>query len=174
MLSVSILNVLRQRALPGCDFKSPTQVLGRLNAMFQMENHNGMFFTIWYGVYDRRQQKLVYASAGHHPAYLVSSDRTKLTPLKTDGPLIGVMEELSLEEGSTKIPQGSSLHLFSDGVFEVDDDNGWQLGLTNLLPLLRQPPTEGRSEPQRIYQSVRQFARSGPLDDDFSYLVVNF
>jgi len=174
MLSVSILNVLRQRALPGCDFKSPTQVLGRLNAMFQMENHNGMFFTIWYGVYDRRQQKLVYASAGHHPAYLVSSDRTKLTPLKTDGPLIGVMEELSLEEGSKKIPQGSSLHLFSDGVFEVDDDNGWQLGLTNLLPLLRQPPTEGRSEPQRIYQSVREFARPGPLDDDFSYLVLNF
>ena len=174
MLSVSILNVLRQRALPGCDFKSPAQVLGRLNAMFQMENHNGMFFTIWYGVYDRRQQKLVYASAGHHPAYLVSSDRSQLTPLKTNGPLIGVMEELSLQEGSTKIPDGSSLHLFSDGVFEVDDDHGGQLGLTNLLPLLQQPPTEGRSEPQRIYQSVREFARSGPLDDDFSYLVVNF
>jgi len=45
-------------------------VLGRLNAMFQMENHNGMFFTIWYGVYDRATE-LVYASAGHHPAYLV-------------------------------------------------------------------------------------------------------
>jgi serine phosphatase RsbU (regulator of sigma subunit) len=84
------------------------------------------------------------------------------------------MEELSLQEGSTKIPEGSSLHLFSDGVFEVDDDNGGQLGLINLLPLLQQPSTEGRSEPQRIYQSVREFARSGPLDDDFSYLVVNF
>jgi serine phosphatase RsbU (regulator of sigma subunit) len=174
MLSVSILNVLRQRALPGCDFRSPTDVLGRLNAMFQMENHNGMFFTIWYGVYDRRQQRLVYASAGHHPAYLVSADQARAIPLKTDGPLIGVMEEFDFEECSAEVPEGATLHLFSDGVFEVDDEKGRQLGLSNLLPLLQQPPVEGRSEPQRIYQSVREFARSGPLDDDFSYLVVKF
>jgi len=174
MLSVSILNVLRQRALPGCDFKSPTQVLGRLNAMFQMDNHNGMFFTIWYGIYDRRQKRLIYASAGHHPAYLVSTDRTKITPLKTEGPLIGVMEEFNVREGSMDVPENASLHLFSDGVFEVDDEKGRQLGLTSLLPWLQQPAVEGRSEPQRIYQSVREFARSGPLDDDFSYLVVKF
>ena len=174
MLSVSILNVLRQRALPGCDFKSPTEVLARLNAMFQMDNHNGMFFTIWYGVYDRQQQRLIYASAGHHPAYLVSADRTKITPLKTEGPLIGVLEEFSVKEGSAEVPENASLHLFSDGVFEVDDEKGRQLGLTSLLPWLQQPPVEGRSEPQRIYQSVREFARSGPLDDDFSYLVVKF
>ena len=49
MLSVSIINVLRQLALPGTDFGRPGEVLNRLNAMFQMENHNGMFFTIWYG-----------------------------------------------------------------------------------------------------------------------------
>ncbi len=48
MLSVSIINVLRQMALPGTDFGRPGEVLSRLNAMFQMENHNGMFFTIWY------------------------------------------------------------------------------------------------------------------------------
>ena len=174
MLSVSILNILRQRALPGCDFKRPTEVLRRLNAMFQMEDHNGMFFTIWYGVYDRRRQELVYASAGHHPAYLVSADRAEVTPLKTNGPLIGVLEEFNLDEGSAQVPEGASLHLFSDGVFEVDDRTGRQLGLASLLPLLQQPPVEGRSDPQRIYQNVREFARSGPLDDDFSYLAVRF
>lgn len=174
MLSVSILNVLRQRALPGCDFKSPSDVLGRLNAMFQMENHNGMFFTIWYGVYDRGQQSLTYASAGQHPAYLVSADRTQVTPLKTEGPLIGVLDQFPLKEARAAVPENASLHLFSDGVFEVDDENGQQLGLTRLLSLLQQPPAEGRSEPQRIYQSVREFARPGPLDDDFSYLVVKF
>ena len=174
MLSVSILNVLRQRALPGCDFASPADVLGRLNAMFQMDNHNGMFFTIWYGVYDRDRRKLTYASAGHHPAYLVSRDRTNVIALKTEGPLIGVWEEFSFAEGCADVPESASLHLFSDGVFEVDNDMGRQLGLSNLLLLLQQPGVEGRSEPQRIYQSVREFARSGPLDDDFSYLIVKF
>ena len=174
MLSVSILNVLRQRALPGCDFLNPSDVLARLNTMFQMEDHNGMFFTIWYGVFDKHTRKLVYASAGHHPAYLVSPDRTAVAPLKTAGPLIGALEECLFESAAVDLTQGASLHLFSDGVFEVDDAGGRQLGLSDLLSLLEKPAIEGRSEPQRIYQSVRAYARPGPLDDDFSYLVVKF
>ena len=174
MLSVSIINVLRQLALPGTNFGSPGEVLQRLNAMFQMEHHNGMFFTIWYGVYSRSTRTLVYASGGHHPGYLVSSDRKKVTPLKTEGPLIGVQEDRRFDEEQIEIPQGSSLHLFSDGVFEIADKEGMQLGLSDFLPLLNQPPVEGRSEPQRIYQIVRNTSRPGPLDDDFSYLVVKF
>jgi serine phosphatase RsbU (regulator of sigma subunit) len=174
MLSVSILNVLRQLALPGTDFGRPSDVLNRLNAMFQMENHNGMFFTIWYGVYNRLERSLVYSSGGHHPAYLVSADRKNITPFTTSGPLIGVQEDKRFTEAHTRIPQGSSLHLFSDGVFEVADRQGRQLGLPEFLPLLNQPAVEGRSEPQRLYQTVRNTARPGPLDDDFSYLVIKF
>jgi serine phosphatase RsbU (regulator of sigma subunit) len=172
MLSVSIINVLRQLALPGTDFGKPAEVLSRLNAMFQIENHNGMFFTIWYGVYSRSKRTLVYASGGHHPAYLVSSDRKRVTPLTTQGPLVGVQEERRFDEARVEVPPGSSLHLFSDGVFEIADKQDRQLGLSDFLPLLNQPPAEGRSEPQRVYQIVRTTARPGPLDDDFSYLVV--
>ncbi|HXJ00392.1 MAG TPA: SpoIIE family protein phosphatase [Micropepsaceae bacterium] len=174
MLTVSILNVLRQRALLSCDFGSPAEVLSRLNVMFQMENHDGMFFTIWYGVYDKGQRTLIYASAGHHPAYLVSEDRKDVAALKTDCVMIGALENLAPKEASVPVPDGATLHLFSDGVFEIEDSHGGQLGLENLLPLLRQPPAEKRSEPQRIYRIVREFARSGPMDDDFSYLTVKF
>jgi serine phosphatase RsbU (regulator of sigma subunit) len=174
LLSVSILNVLRQRALPGTDFRRPSQVLASLNAMFRMEDHNDMFFTMWYGVYDRAQRKLVYASAGHHPAFLVSSGRTSITPLKADGPIAGVFADRKFDEASTEVPKGVSLHLFSDGVFEIEDKTGKQLGLQEFLPTLKQAAVEGRSEPQRIYQSVRATARPGPLDDDFSYVVVKY
>ncbi len=174
MLSVSILNVLRQLALPGTDFGRPDEVLNRLNAMFQMENHNGMFFTIWYGVYNRLDRSLVYSSGGHHPAYVVSPDRKTFVPLTTMGPLIGVQEDKRFSRADTRIPAGSALHLFSDGVFEIADKQGRQLGLSEFLPQLNQPAVEGRSEPQRIYQTVRNTARPGPLDDDFSYLVIKF
>jgi serine phosphatase RsbU (regulator of sigma subunit) len=174
MLSVSILNVLRQRALPKTDFKNPSQVLAELNNMFQMENHNGMFFTIWYGVYSRSKRTLTYASAGHHPAYLLSADRSTMTPLITGGPMVGALEDFAFEEAAAPVSKGSSLHIFSDGVFEIEDKKGRQLGLSDLLPVLKQPGVEGRSEPQRIYQTVREVSRPGPLDDDFSYLVVKF
>jgi hypothetical protein len=46
--------------------------------------------------------------------------------------------------------------------------------LEDFLPLLKEPSVEGRSEPQRLYQTIRAQARPGPLDDDFSYLVVKY
>jgi hypothetical protein len=53
MHSVTVLNVLRQRALPGVNFENPADVLSSLNARFPMDSHGGLFFTMWYGVYHR-------------------------------------------------------------------------------------------------------------------------
>jgi len=174
MLSVSILNVLRQRALPDTDFRKPAQVVSRLNDMFQMEDHDDMFFTIWYGVYNLAERKLSYASGGHHPAYLVSDERRTVTPHKADGPLLGATTDYPFGEESVIVPPGSQLHIFSDGVFEIIDKEGKQRGLDDFLPLLQEPALEGRTEPQRLYQNIRSNVRPGPLDDDFSYLVVKF
>ena len=85
MHSVSVLNVLRQRALPQTDFRNPVQVLENLNAMFQMDRHDDQYFTIWYGVYDAYARTLTYASAGHHPGYLVPPDRAGAVPLEDIG-----------------------------------------------------------------------------------------
>ena len=52
LFSVTVANVLRQRMLPGVDFRDPGAVIRGLNRMFPMERHNNLFFTMWYGVYD--------------------------------------------------------------------------------------------------------------------------
>ena len=51
MHSATVMNVLRQRALPQVDFADPASVLSSLNHRFQMDGHAGLFFTMWYGVY---------------------------------------------------------------------------------------------------------------------------
>jgi len=51
LLSVAAINVLRSGSLKEVDFLDPAQVLAGLNDTFQMERHNNMYFTIWYGVY---------------------------------------------------------------------------------------------------------------------------
>jgi sigma-B regulation protein RsbU (phosphoserine phosphatase) len=61
----------------------PAEVLATLNAMFPMEDNAGMYFTMWYGVFDTLSRCLDFASAGHHPAYLVAGDRREAVPLKT-------------------------------------------------------------------------------------------
>src|SRR5258708_38429348 len=83
MESVGIMNLLRQRALPGTDIAKPAQVLAKLNRMFPMDDHAGMYFTMWYGIYDTISRTLTYATAGHHPGFLVSADRRRATPPPT-------------------------------------------------------------------------------------------
>ena len=54
LLSISAMNVLRNQSLASTDFRSPTEVLAGLNKAFQMDRHNDMYFTMWYGVFDKR------------------------------------------------------------------------------------------------------------------------
>ena len=70
LLSVSAMNALRSQALPQTDFRLPGQVLGALNNAFQMDQQNGLFFTIWYGVYHKPTRRLDFSGGGHPPGLL--------------------------------------------------------------------------------------------------------
>jgi serine phosphatase RsbU (regulator of sigma subunit) len=173
MHSVAVLNVLRQRALPGADFHDPAQVLDRLNAMFPMEDHDGMYFTIWYGVYSLTERQLAYASAGHHAALLFAPGAAR-APLRTVGPMIGALPGYRYVAGTTAVPAEAALYLFSDGVFEITTPEGAQCGLDDFLPLLEGSAAQAAGEAERLYRAVCTRAKPGPLDDDFSLLVVRF
>src|SRR5262249_52544868 len=114
MLSVSVLNVLRERALPATDFKDPVGVLSALDAMFQADRHDDQYFTIWYGVYDLLDRTLSYATGGHHAGYLVPVERDHARALKTSGPVIGAIADARFQAEQTDVPAGSLLYLFSD------------------------------------------------------------
>ena len=174
MHSVTVLNVLRQRALPNVDFRNPGEVLSSLNTRFQMDGHNGMYFTMWYGVFGTRDRTLSYSSGGHHPAYLVPSDRRAAQPLGSPALMVGALPNSEFEVHQTTVPAGSALYLFSDGVFDIETGEQERWTQSDFLPLLLGPPLPGTPEAERLYQAVRRVARPGPLDDDFSLMVVTF
>jgi phosphoserine phosphatase RsbU/P len=58
LLSVSVMNALRSESLLNTDFCEPDQVLASLNHAFPGEQHNDMFFTIWYGVFNKSSYSL--------------------------------------------------------------------------------------------------------------------
>lgn len=174
MHSVSALNVLRQRALPGVNFANPSEVLASLNNRFQMHTHDGLFFTMWYGVYAPEQRRLRYATAGHHAAYLVSSDRRHSQPLGMSALMIGVMTDLEYEVAETTVAPGSRLYLFSDGIFEVQTAAGGRWTLEDFEPLLVHPPVAGVPEPERLIQAAKGVAKSQLFDDDASLLALTF
>ena len=174
MHAMSVAHVMRERALPEVDFLDPAAVISGLNTMFQMERCNDLFFTIWYGVYDTIGRVLSFAAGGHHAAYLLPDDNIAWAPvpLLTQNPLVGMLSDPGIVAAEIEIPPNSALHLFSDGVFEVIDREGRQLGLDDILPML--PEATGPGGARRLYERIRAIARPGPLDDDFSALVFRF
>lgn len=174
MHSVAVMNLLRQRALPNTDLADPGQVLATLNDMFQMEEHAGLFFTMWYGVFDPASRRLDFASAGQHPAYLKPTGGGELTPLRARGGLIGAIPGKRYVTESAVAPPGASLYLFSDGVFEIVTVDDLQWTLTDFLPLILGTTAGGAGECQRIFQAVTGVARPGGLDDDFSLVALTF
>lgn len=174
MHSVSAMNVLRQRAIPGVDFRDPAAVLRGLNAMFEMESHHGLFFTIWYGVYDIPTRKLCYAAAGHHPAFLFAETLAVPKPLVTRHVPVGTWQGHGYTSSSVVLPKGARLFLFSDGAFEVQTLGGAVWNLAALVQALGEQEVPGVSEPERLYRRVRAIARPGPLEDDFSALMLTF
>jgi serine phosphatase RsbU (regulator of sigma subunit) len=172
LFSVTVANALRQRMLPEVDFRDPAAVIRALNRMFPMERHNNLFFTMWYGVYDVAERALVFATAGHHPAFLLPPGASEPVPLGTRNPSIGIAADREVTASRTAIAPGSALFLFSDGVFEITDHDGHEWGLSQIMSLL--PLMSGAGGPRRLYDTVRAAARPGPLEDDFSALALRF
>jgi serine phosphatase RsbU (regulator of sigma subunit) len=174
MHSATVVNLLRQQALPGVDFRTPADVLSNLNVRFQMEHHGGLFFTMWYGVYRTVDRTLTFSTAGHHPAYLVSADRQAARPLGTEALMIGAMDDTTYQTQQAFVPAGSALYLFSDGAFEVDTLAGDMWRLKDFVPLLTAPTHPDTPEPVRLYRTVAAAAGRDPLADDFSLMMLTF
>jgi serine phosphatase RsbU (regulator of sigma subunit) len=174
MHSVSVLNVLRQRALPNVDFKNPAEVLASLNERFPVSEHNGLYFTMWYGVYDTGTRQLSFGTAGHGPAILVPEDKQGTQELGMSAMMIGMLPDQTYEVRQMTIPEGSTLFVFSDGAYEILTKDGDRWELENFVPLLTASSVAGVPEPERIYQAIKQVVKPGPLDDDLSLMAVTF
>ncbi len=173
LLAVSALNVLRTQTLPNTDFRQPEQVLAALNDTFQMEQHNDLYFTMWYGVYCRESGELRFSGAGHPPAFLIP-EGGEAAQLTTRGFMIGGMPDVTYHTGTVRIPRPARLYVFSDGVYEVHRPDGVMWSLAELADYLVHAETGEKSEIDALYAFLQEMSGKQVLDDDFSMLRVEF
>jgi sigma-B regulation protein RsbU (phosphoserine phosphatase) len=166
LLSVSVQHAIRSQSLTNARFDQPHEVLSALNKTFPMDAHDGRFFTMWYGVYDRRERAIRYASAGHPPAILLS-ERNEESRLGCANLIAGVDENTVYDLHHHDVPAGSRLYLFSDGVFEAETTDGQLVGLAGLVKLLQSAPA-GASLPRYVYDEIARVHGSTAFLDDFS------
>jgi sigma-B regulation protein RsbU (phosphoserine phosphatase) len=179
LLSVSAMNVLRSQALPQTDFRRPAQVLAALNNAFQMDQQNGLFFTIWYGVYHKPSRRIDYSGGGHPPVLLMtgpSADKAALAVLESHGPMIGAVPDLEYQSGSAELDAFTKLYLYSDGAYEIERIDKTMWPFDEFVAFMKQGPhdAEGGSKMDRLIAHDRAIQGRDEFVDDFSIVEFRF
>lgn len=177
LLSISVMNVLRSQSLMHIDFLHPDRVLAALNASFPMEEHNNMFFTIWYGVYNKKSRQISYSSGGHPPAILIdpeAKDRKSVKELRTAGTVIGAIESAHYESAQCHVSIGSRLYVYSDGIYELPKSDGTILELEDFISVIARPSEQGKEEIDRILGFSQSLMGCESFADDVSILEIAF
>jgi sigma-B regulation protein RsbU (phosphoserine phosphatase) len=179
LLSVSVLNALRSQSLRETDFRRPDQVLTALNQAFQMDEQNGLFFTIWYGIYHNSARRIDYAGGGHPPALLMTGSATGPTTVRvldSAGPMIGADLDVTYETRSCSLDGATQLLLFSDGVFEIAKTDGTMWPFQDFLAFMGRGPAPGEPDStiDRLVAHTAQLGGTSEYQDDFSIVEFQF
>ncbi|CRX38382.1 fused response regulator/phosphatase [Estrella lausannensis] len=178
LLSISAVNVLREKAASiGFDYYNPSDVLMRMNALFPMEKHHNMFFSMWYGVYTLSSGTLLYSSAGHPPA-IIKSRAVGSPPifeqLTTPGLMIGAMPTFSYTNALFEVKGPARLYLFSDGVFEQELKSGFTTTLDDFVKFLKALPVQSTDEDlDNILRFSLADKKAPSFADDFSIVALD-
>jgi serine phosphatase RsbU (regulator of sigma subunit) len=171
--AISVMNLLRGGHLPQTDFRRPGEVLAALNPRFFMEDHHSLYFTIWYGVFNRKSRTLCWANGGHPPPLLFAGEPNTPPVLLTSpgGPAIGILPQGKWPERECTLSPEDQLFLFSDGLYEVRRGDGSMLDYdTWLKDLLNR---FGNSLPNHD-EILTAAASLGAMEDDVTVMTLKF
>ncbi|MDZ4287838.1 MAG: PP2C family protein-serine/threonine phosphatase, partial [Prosthecobacter sp.] len=131
-----------------------------------------MFATCFYLVADVEKQELRYANAGHPPPLRVRQGAGQtsvdwLPESRAGGPAMGLFGEAAYSTITTRMAPGDLIVLYTDGLFEVENEAGRILTQDDLLAIaLRHAALPPEELLARIVTEVRTFSQTSAFEDD--------
>jgi sigma-B regulation protein RsbU (phosphoserine phosphatase) len=120
---------------------------------------------------------VTYVNGGHLPPLLFRAGAQSLAPepLETGGPVVGLLEGATYEEGRTTVRKGDVLLLYSDGVTEAADHNGAEFGRGRLTTTVASEVAgDLRIACSRVLEAVGAFATRTDPEDDRTVMLIRF
>jgi serine phosphatase RsbU (regulator of sigma subunit) len=175
MAKISWVNAIQQ-------FKTPFSILNRLNLQM-LEISAGNFLTAFLGIFevfhketklsDSVKGKFHYASAGHFSPYILRDKKDSLT-LKQKGKILGVFQNIHLEEYAVDYYSGDRFIFFTDGILEAKNTERSMLGEEMLYSIFDKTRNlSGQEAIQFIMNELNSFIDCTKIDDDLTLLIID-
>jgi len=151
------------------EIRSPAKTMQRVNELIMTETRSGMFVTVFYGVLNWRTGRLIYASAGHNPPMWWRRAQSQIIPLLAKGIVLGVVEDITLEEREITLEAGDTLVLYTDGVTEPTNAQTEEFGEERLMQVIASASDKSCTELVSLIRShVLEFTGDQPAFDDYT------
>lgn len=152
---------------------TPAQVLQDVNDLLLKIGESSLFVTVLYGVLDRRTNQFSYARAGHElPIIVTKEGKASIVDYK-QGQLMGIMDDLILDEQTLDVPQGGMILLYTDGVLDARHPDGESFGMERLINLLEQiNPGSAQEQCKQLWQVLCEFQSKDTQEDDVTIVAV--
>ena len=132
-----------------------------------------LFFTFVAARIDLDRMELTYSGAGHPSPLLIRPDENSYRGLTSQNPIVGLgtPDLENVRQDAVALRAGDRLVFFTDGLFEVNNSNGRQLGIDGLARVVRNAADCDLFETADVVlDRIRQY-EAGPNTDDQTLIV---
>ncbi len=158
------------RALAGSE--PAARVLERLNRFVYASTETSRYVTLFYAELDPARKRLVYVNAGHVPPFVVRAGGGE-ERLRCGGPVLGLLDEVTLEAGELALEPGDLLVAVTDGVTEAMDTTGLEFGDERVRQALASSAGQGAAATlAAITTSVDAWVGAAGCSDDLTALIL--
>jgi sigma-B regulation protein RsbU (phosphoserine phosphatase) len=163
LLMSATRGILRSLVEAAC---TPGEVLAKLNRVLVEDFPAGRFVTMVYAVLDPARRTLTFANAGHLAPLLVTGSSAQFMNVERGIPLgLGLGDFSEME---VKLPEGSRVVFYSDGITEAENQADEEYGWARLQEHFLRADASADS----LLDDVRSFAHDAGLRDDASVILV--
>jgi PAS domain S-box-containing protein len=168
VLTSVVKNAVRAQALERS--KSPAEVLHILNEVMLRSSAAETFASVFFGVFDGRDGRLLYCNAGH-TAGMVRRRNGRVDQLPYTSPVVGAFPDMRFRCAETRLEDDEVLFLYTDGLIEARK-HGQLFGESRVLELLASfDDSRPDDMVRRVASEVMAFA-DGRLSDDMALLAI--
>jgi PAS domain S-box-containing protein len=137
----------------------PATILTKLNSELFADLQAEQFVTLILAQLNCKDSSIIYASAGHVPAFLINNSGNVDCIMESTGLPLGFMKDYKIENSkSIKLTEGNIAVFFTDGIQEALSPKGKEYGFDRALDVVncqKEKPSDKIIE--SLYQEIRYY-----------------
>jgi sigma-B regulation protein RsbU (phosphoserine phosphatase) len=170
LLSSMLQAALRTQAT---SVRSPAEILRNVNTLVYRSTAVHQFATFFLAHVSADGRRMTYCNAGHNWPVLLRRNGEREW-LKCGGTILGIMENVAMEEAAFELAPGDVLVFYTDGISEATNREGVQYGEERLCSVVERLAADlpAHAIAQRVIEDLHAHLDGVEPQDDITMLVV--